>query len=94
MKVIKKTLFIFLTLLLIGTFLHPTVTYAYENTETNIVNSNAFSIIQKGEMRDNNIAFPQADDTIKWYYKLIDGKLYQRQFNHTTGKWLGEWELC
>lgn len=30
---------------------------------------------------------------IEWIYKMIDGKLYRRQFNHVTQEWIGEWEL-
>ncbi|MHC5249619.1 hypothetical protein [Enterococcus sp. LJL120] len=28
---------------------------------------------------------------IEWRYKLINGILHKRQFNHSTLKWLGEW---
>jgi hypothetical protein len=31
---------------------------------------------------------------IEWRYKIIDGYIYRRQFNHTTQQWIGEWELC
>lgn len=29
---------------------------------------------------------------IKWRYKNIGGKLYKRQYNYTTKKWIGSWE--
>lgn len=35
---------------------------------------------------------PRAD-IIEWRYKIINGKLYKRQFNHSTGKWIGKWVL-
>lgn len=31
---------------------------------------------------------------IEWRYKVEDGKLYRRQYNRSTGKWIGEWEWC
>ncbi|MDE7478513.1 MAG: hypothetical protein K2M91_11285 [Lachnospiraceae bacterium] len=31
---------------------------------------------------------------IEWLYKFEDGKLYRRLFNHSTGEWIGDWELC
>lgn len=31
---------------------------------------------------------------IEWHYKIENGKIYRRQFNHTTGQWIGQWELC
>lgn len=30
-------------------------------------------------------------DIIKWRYKVIDGKVYKRQFNHSKKIWLGNW---
>lgn len=30
---------------------------------------------------------------ITWKYKLIDGKLYKRQFNASTSAWIGDWIL-
>ena len=32
-------------------------------------------------------------DVVKWKYKIIGGKMYKRQYNATTGEWIGEWEL-
>ncbi len=32
-------------------------------------------------------------DIIEWRYKVVDGKLYRRQYNCTTNKWIGKWEL-
>lgn len=31
---------------------------------------------------------------IGWRYKVIDGKLYRRQYNYSTQQWIGKWELC
>lgn len=36
---------------------------------------------------------PYSDD-IQWRYKIMDGKLYRRQYNATKRVWIGEWELC
>ncbi len=30
-------------------------------------------------------------DAIVWKYKNINGRLYKRQCNVTTGKWIGDW---
>lgn len=30
-------------------------------------------------------------DAIVWKYKNINGRLYKRQYNYTTGKWIGDW---
>ncbi len=42
---------------------------------------------------ENNEIMPYAD-TIKWRYKVIDGKLYKRQYNATKKKWVGDWVLA
>lgn len=49
-----------------------------------------------------NVAAPAAvegttiqprDYIYEWYYKVIDGHLYKRLFNATTGHWEGDWIL-
>lgn len=35
---------------------------------------------------------PQSD-SIGWRFTTINGKLYKRQFNYSTGKWIGPWIL-
>lgn len=35
---------------------------------------------------------PQSDD-IRWRYKAINGKMYKRQYNYSTDKWIGNWIL-
>lgn len=30
-------------------------------------------------------------DAIVWKYKNINGRLYKRQYNVTTRKWIGDW---
>ena len=42
---------------------------------------------------ENNEIMPYAD-TIEWRYKVIDGKLYKRQYNATKKKWVGDWVLA
>ena len=32
-------------------------------------------------------------DAIVWKYKTVKGKIYMRQYNSTTKKWIGEWRL-
>lgn len=38
---------------------------------------------------DNTVS-PQAD-VIGWRYKVINNRLHKRQFNYSTGKWIGLW---
>lgn len=30
-------------------------------------------------------------DAISWRFRVIDGKLYKRLYNHSTVTWIGEW---
>lgn len=30
-------------------------------------------------------------DSIVWRYKTVNGRLYKRQYNTTTNKWIGDW---
>lgn len=32
-----------------------------------------------------------ASHTIVWKYKTLNGVLYKRRYNQTTGKWIGKW---
>lgn len=44
---------------------------------------------------EKTILYSTEDDKrsqeIIWKYKMINGKLYKRQFNTVTGKWIGNW---
>lgn len=42
---------------------------------------------------DGNIQIQPRADIIDWRYKVVDRKLYRRQYNYTKQKWIGEWEL-
>ena len=33
----------------------------------------------------------QKKDVLVWKYKSINGKMYKRLYNKTTGKWVGAW---
>ncbi len=33
-------------------------------------------------------------DVLEWRYKLENGVMYKRQFNRSTGKWVGSWVRC
>ena len=33
----------------------------------------------------------QKKDVLVWKYKSINGKMYKRLYNKTTGKWGGDW---
>lgn len=30
-------------------------------------------------------------DNIIWKYKMVNGKIYKRQYNSSTGEWIGNW---
>lgn len=32
-------------------------------------------------------------DIIQWRFKTVNGKLYRRLYNYSTGEWIGEWEF-
>ncbi len=32
-----------------------------------------------------------ASDTIVWRYKTVNGVMYKRKYNQTTGQWIGKW---
>lgn len=36
---------------------------------------------------------PRAD-ILQWRYKIVDGKIYKRLYNASTGHWVGDWILC
>lgn len=31
---------------------------------------------------------------IEWVIKEIDGKIYRRLYNYSTGEWIGDWIPC
>ncbi|MCI8823884.1 MAG: hypothetical protein HFI15_15515 [Lachnospiraceae bacterium] len=31
---------------------------------------------------------------IRWLLKEIDGKMYRRLYNYSTGEWIGDWIPC
>ena len=33
----------------------------------------------------------QKKDVLVWKYKSINGRMYKRLYNKTTGKWVGDW---
>ena len=37
-----------------------------------------------------NLVSNRADD-IQYRYKIINGKLYKRLYNYSTGEWIGDW---
>lgn len=45
--------------------------------------------VEVNEYRAN----PRADK-IDYVYKILDGKLYKRLYNFSTGEWIGNWILC
>ena len=55
-----------------------------------ILLQNSFTVATAKANSNNNGIITYSDD-IEWRYKAIDGKLYKRQYNHTTKKWIGNW---
>lgn len=31
---------------------------------------------------------------IEWVYKVENGVVYRRMYNHSTGEWIGDWIRC
>lgn len=64
--------------------------------------ADASTVITDVETDDSQITnYSNSNDTVSpcaavigWRYKVVNGKLYRRQYNYTLGKWIGEWELC
>lgn len=54
--------------------------YFAQSTQINSTNKNI------------TISTPYSDD-IRWIYREINGKMYKRLFNATTGVWIGDWIL-
>ena len=57
-----------------------------------ILLQNCFTAVAvRASSNDNNDEIITYSYDIEWRYKLINGKLYKRQYNHTTKKWIGNW---
>lgn len=41
----------------------------------------------------NSFSFDTYTNKLEWRYKMINGKLYKRLFNHSTVKWETDWIL-
>lgn len=42
----------------------------------------------------NELVITPRADIIEWRFKVVDGRLYRRQYNCTRKCWIGEWEVC
>ena len=58
---------------------------------SNATTSPLYSCLLQTNKPDNGIS-PQSD-RITWRYKTENGKIYKRQYNCSTGKWIGDWIL-
>lgn len=56
-----------------------------------LLQNNFTATIATASNNDNNNEIITYADGIEWRYKLINGKLYKRQYNATTKKWIGNW---
>lgn len=63
-------------------------------------NVSAQSYIEESHLQYQNVSITDHAEVtpfapiIDWRYKVVDGKLYRRQYNYSTQQWIGEWELC
>lgn len=78
MKKMKKLL---ISLLLVSCINVPLFSHAAVSTGSTVVTQAVGSQIS-----------PLKDD-IRWVYTIMDGKLYRRLYNTSTGRWIGDWEL-
>lgn len=62
--------------------------------ETCIVSSSNNSIIVKAEDYNTSATAVARADSIRWYYKEMNGKFYRRLYNLSTETWLTDWILC
>ncbi len=80
-KILKKV-----TTLLAGSILSLSL---FLNVETTVNASYQESVIES--QTEKGIA-PHSD-IIDWRFTMINGKLYKRLFNYSTGEWVGPWIL-
>lgn len=85
-KVVSKTLMLGMVLTITLTFSTSVSAQKYEGGTT-------YSQINSHPDSQSQIIAPYAD-IIGWRYKAVNGKMYQRQYNYSKQKWIGEWELC
>lgn len=57
-----------------------------------IENAPVFSSAFPGMTAQAATIMPRAP-IIEWRYKVVNDKLYRRQYNCSTQEWIGEWEL-
>lgn len=76
--------------LLAGTACLTLMVFACPTTSLTV---NAASNVQEDSivtLSDEYGIMPLKDD-IRYRYKIEDGKLYKRLYNHTTLEWIGDW---
>lgn len=47
-------------------------------------------VVKSATFTSSDIVTPNAPEIV-WIFKFINEELYKRQFNQTTGQWIGEW---
>lgn len=82
---------ILLSLVLVGISISATSVEASAQSYSDT--SQPVSVSSVLMVKGSGIVTPQAQ-VIGWKYKSVDGDLYRRQYNYSTGEWIGEWELC
>ncbi|WP_312354864.1 hypothetical protein [Aminipila sp.] len=88
MKIKSKIL---LSIILVGISISATSVEASAQSYSDI--AQPVSVNSTLIVKDSGIVTPQAQ-IIGWRYKSVDGDLYRRLYNYSTGEWIGEWELC
>lgn len=43
--------------------------------------------------KSNTSSVTPQSNIIEWRYKIVDGKLYKRQYDYTKEVWVGDWIL-
>lgn len=54
--------------------------------DTSSYSSNQHIMLESGKTARTEIK--------EWRYKIVNGVLYKRLFNATTGQWIGDWIRC
>lgn len=47
----------------------------------------------RNAVKEESVATPRSEEIV-WVFTEIDGKLYRRLYNRTTGEYIGDWILC
>lgn len=60
-------------------------------TISSVIGIEAFAYAPAHDINVEN--YSPLSDIIEWRYKVMNGKLYKRQYNCTKDHWIGTWQL-